>query len=104
MAKTNPFLSLLDGSATLDATNIPTAIGGVPFVRHQFNWLLAQLAAKSPADAVVMLAGYTGVKKITPERAVRLEEMIRVLQAMTPHDRATFPLPTMPTPATVVKP
>ena len=96
MAKSNSLLSLLDSLIPLDAANVPTAIGGVPFVRHQFNWLLAQIAAKSSPEAVVMLAGYAGVKKITPDRAARLEEMVRIIQAMSLPDRATFPLPALP--------
>ncbi len=98
MAKTNSFLSLLDGSKTLDTTNVPAAIGGVPFVRHQFNWLLEQIAAKPDADAVNMLTGYTGVKKITPERATRLAEMVRLIKTIPAFQLATIALPAMPTP------
>ena len=102
MAKPSSLIALLDSSANLNATNVPAAIGGVPFVRHQFNWLLVQLATKPSSEAVVMLAGYTGVKKITPGRVVRLEEMVRIIQNRPIALLEALPLPALP--ATPVKP
>lgn len=96
MSKANTLLSLLDSKRPLNATNVPAAIGGVPFVRHQFNWLLVEIATKPSPDAVVMLANYTGVKKITPDRAVRLEQMVHIIQNRPTALLAALPLPALP--------
>ena len=96
MAKSNSFIALLDSSGFLTTTNVTAAIGGVPFVRHQFNWLLAELNRKTEVEAQIMLAGYTGVKKINETRAIRLAEMIRLLRTLSPAQIAALPLPAMP--------
>ncbi len=96
MAKTNSFITLLDAPEFLTTANVTAAIGGVPFIRHQFNWLLAELNGKTEMEARDMLTGYTGVKKINETRAIRLAEMIRLLRTLTPAQIATLPLPALP--------
>jgi hypothetical protein len=93
MAKPNALLRLLDGTDPLTAANVPDAIGGVPFIRHQFNWFLEKVASEPPMVAAKTFVGYTGIKKLTPARDARLAEMVKIIQAIPPAQLATLPLP-----------
>lgn len=87
----NTFITLLDGKETLTEDNVLTALAGVPFVQHQYKWLVDRLTRETPDLGRSTLTGYVGIKRVTDKREIRFAEMLRLIQMVIPSRRDALP-------------
>ncbi len=87
----NAVLKLVDSSEPLTSEKVLRALSEVPFVRHQYKWLVDELASLPPKNASTLLAGYCGARRLPPAREKRFAESVRLLAGLTPPERAALP-------------
>lgn len=87
----NSFISLIDSDETLTESTVLGGIANVPFVRHQYKWLLGEIR-KLPLDGgASLVAGYCGIKKLSQSRRGRIEEACRVVSSIPDLEFAKLP-------------
>lgn len=87
----NMVIKLLDSPAPISQEALLRSLAEVPFVRHQYRWLVSELALLPPAASTTMLAGYCGIRRMTPAREIRLAEACSLVSAMLPSEIAALP-------------
>lgn len=69
----NAFIELIDSGGPINPATVLESLSRVPFVQHQFKWCCQTFAnIKDPDEFQKKICGYTGVKKVTPPRAMAL--------------------------------
>lgn len=74
------FIKFIDSNIPIGRENLLTALRTEPFLSHQFDWFISQINFKTTPEACEMMAGYCGLKKITPERQNRLIQAVTALK------------------------
>lgn len=93
----NAVIKMLDSPSSMSKEELLEGLASVPFVRHQYRWLVSELASLPPTAATTMLAGYCGIRRMTPTRQQRLTEACAIVSAMTPSDLSSLPERIAPT-------
>lgn len=94
----NAVIKLLDSSAPMSKEALLKGLAGIPFVRHQYRWLVSELARRPAPAAKVMLAGYCGMRRTSPEREKRLAEACGLVASMTNAEISRLPETIAPVP------
>lgn len=84
----NTFIQLLDAKGAITAAGTLRALAGVPFVTHQFAWLVQKVVTSRDAAT---LASYAGVKNLTPDRAQRLSMCVSAISSLPASEIAGLP-------------
>lgn len=87
----NAVIRLLDSQAQMSKETILRGLAEIPFVRHQYRWLVSEVATLPLAAAKTMLAGYCGMRRMSQKREVRLSEACALVSTLTPAEIANLP-------------
>jgi hypothetical protein len=90
-AMPNSLISLLDQKDPLTVSAVLKAMEGVPFMKHQFRWLVGEVVRGDGTTAERMMAGYAGVKKLDARRKLRIAEAVGLIKTLTATEVAQLP-------------
>lgn len=80
----NAFIDHIDSNEPVTARSALIALARVPFVAHQFRWLVCKVAAETHASALATLQGYSGMKRSSLWRDVRLDKVVAAIRTLSP--------------------
>lgn len=100
----NPIGRLADSAEPVTLESVLKGLSEVPFVGHQFKWLVGELRRHSPADGAVLMAGYCGLKKMDASRRARLGGACALLAGMSQSEFERLPETIQPSVSQVGQP
>jgi len=85
----NKFIPFIDAKTQVAIKPALEALGTVPFLQHQFGWLVRKLAGTADySDFRQTLCGYVGVKKITETRDIAMRSFFTLLRDLAQQNPA----------------
>ena len=85
----NKFIPFIDAKAPVTIKSALESLGTVPFLQHQFGWLVRKLAGTADyPDFRRTLCGYVGVKKITETRDIAMRSFFTLLRDLAQQNPA----------------
>lgn len=79
----NSILKMVDSPDPMTRDGVLQALSEVPFVQHQYKWLVGEIARLPSQNAAVLLSGYCGARRLPPHRESRLREACILLSTLS---------------------
>jgi len=87
----NAVLKIVDSGTPLSLRGALQSLSEVPFVQHQYRWLVGELRNHPPAQSSMLLAGYCAARRMSAYRQSRMIEFCQLIAGMTETEVASLP-------------